>query len=106
MTRYSLKPLPRRSDLYEVAVGWDPALETYFLVVFGAPIHGLEPEVRHWSGGRPRQISNVEDLRQEVKDYATLEPKVISQLQADQTMRLAETPWRMSKIVLRLLGLS
>jgi len=32
MSRYSLKPLPRRSDLYEVAVGWDPALETYFVV--------------------------------------------------------------------------
>lgn len=106
MSRYSLKPLPHRADLFEVVVGWDPSLSTYFVIVFGVPRHGPEPEVRHWCGCIPRQISCVEDLRREVQDYATIEPKFISQLKDDKSIRCAETPRRMSRFVSRLLGIS
>jgi len=36
MSRYSLRPLPHRSDVFEVAVGWDAGLSTYFVTVFCA----------------------------------------------------------------------
>lgn len=104
MSRYSLKPLPHRPDLFEVAVGWDPGLETYFVMVFGAPLQGLEPEVRRWSGSSPRQICSVQDLRQEVEGYAIMEPELISQLQADQSSRHAEAPRPVSRFISRLLG--
>lgn len=106
MSRYSLKPLPHRADLFEVAVGWDPGLETYFIMVFGVPVHGLEPEVRHWGGGSPRQISSIQALRQEVEGYAILEPELISQLEADQSLRRTEAPQRMSRFISRILGMS
>ena len=36
MSRYSLKPLPHQDDLFEVALGWDPGLDTFFVTVFAA----------------------------------------------------------------------
>ena len=104
MSRYSLKPLPHRADLFEVAVGWDPGLATYFVMVFGAPPQGLEPEVRRWSGGSPRQIPSVEELLQEVQDYAAIDPELISRLQADQSARRAEAPRPARGFISRLLG--
>lgn len=63
MSRYSLKPLPHCADLFEVAVGWDPGLETFFVMVFGLADAGCDPEVLHWLGGQPSQIVTVEELR-------------------------------------------
>lgn len=37
MSRYSLKSLAERADVFEVAIGWDPGLGTYFAIVFGVP---------------------------------------------------------------------
>lgn len=105
MSRYSLKPLPERSDIFEVAVGWDPGLETFFVIVFGVPVHGLEPEVRYWSGGNARKISGVEELLRKVENYAILEPELISQLQADQRLYRTKAPLQMSRFISRLLGI-
>ena len=46
MSRYSLKPLPEHADLFEVALGWDPGLGTYFLTLFGAPDQDRETDIR------------------------------------------------------------
>lgn len=54
MGRYSLKPRPQHSDIFEVAIGWDPALETFFVMVFGIADARRDPDVRHWLGGQPR----------------------------------------------------
>ena len=48
MSRYSLKPLPEHSGIFEVAVGWDPGLGTFFAIVFGVPSADRDPDVRHW----------------------------------------------------------
>jgi hypothetical protein len=37
MSRYSLKPYPHRTDVFEVAVGWDAHFVTYFAIVFAGP---------------------------------------------------------------------
>lgn len=37
MSRHSLQPLAGLGAVYEVAIGWDRALATYFVIVFGVP---------------------------------------------------------------------
>ncbi|WP_062346006.1 hypothetical protein [Novosphingobium sp. CCH12-A3] len=66
MSRYSLKPLPEYSDIFEVAVGWDPGLDTFFVMVFGVAETGLDLQVLHWLGGQHRQIVSIEELQAEV----------------------------------------
>lgn len=103
MSRYSLKPLPQHSDIFEVAVGWDPALETFFVMVFGVADAGRDPDVRHWLGGQPRQIATVEELQAEVLQYAELPMGLVSQLRGDQRNGGASPPQRLSRFISRLL---
>lgn len=70
MSRYSLKPLPEYSDIFEVAVGWDPGLDTYFVQVFGTPDASSEPEVRLWRGTSVREIVAVQELLAIAGNYA------------------------------------
>lgn len=69
MSRYSLKPLPHRADLFEVAVGWDAGLSTYFTIVFGAPEIACEPKALLWRGRTFGEISGVAELLSVVRDY-------------------------------------
>jgi len=84
MSRYSLKPLLERSDIFEVAVGWDPGLDTFFVMVFGVVEAGHDPEVLHWLGGQLKQIVTVEELQAEVLPYAELPVELVSRLMGDQ----------------------
>ena len=59
MSRYSLRPLARYNDLFEIALGWDPGLGTYFVTVFGTPDCDREPDIRLWRGTGPREIGAV-----------------------------------------------
>lgn len=103
MSRYSLKPLPKHSDIFEVAVGWDPGLGTFFVMVFGVADAGRDPDVRHWRGGQPRQIVMVEELQAEVLPYAELPMELMSQLRGDQRSGGANPSQRLSRFILRLL---
>jgi hypothetical protein len=38
MSRYSLAPRAGAPGIYEVAIGWDRPLGTYFVIVFGGPM--------------------------------------------------------------------
>lgn len=103
MSRYSLKPLPERSDIFEVAVGWDPGLGTFFVMVFGVAHAGRDPDVRHWRGGQPRQIVTLEELQAEVLPYAELPMELVSRLRGDRRNRGASPPQRLSRFISRLL---
>ncbi len=37
MSRHSLQPLPDQRHIYEVAIGWDRPMRTYFIIIFGSP---------------------------------------------------------------------
>lgn len=50
MTRYSLRPLPELTHVYEVAVGWDQAMATYFVAIFGPPDEQGDPTLLRWMG--------------------------------------------------------
>lgn len=103
MSRYSLKPLPERSDIFEVAVGWDAGLGTFFVMAFGFAETGYDPEVLHWLGGQPSQISAVEELQAEISPYAELPLDLVTRLRADQRNGGASTQQGISRFILRLL---
>lgn len=90
MSRYSLKPLHHRGDLFEVAVGWDPGLSTYFAIVFGTPEFAREPEVLLWRGRTFGEICEVAALLEIVQVFAEVAPEMRSRLDAD---RSAEPTW-------------
>jgi hypothetical protein len=85
MSRYSLKPLPHRSDLFEVAVGWDPGLSTYFAIVFGVPGNACEPEVLLWRGRTFGEINGVAELLDIVRDLAEVARELRCRLDADRS---------------------
>lgn len=85
MSRYSLKPLPHRADLFEVAVGWDAGLSTYFTIVFGAPEIACEPKALLWRGRTFGEISGVAELLSVVRDYAEVVPEMRCRLDADRS---------------------
>lgn len=103
MSRYSLRPLPHRADLFEVAVGWDPGLGTFFVMVFGVAEAGRDPDVRHWQGGRPGQIAKVEELRDAVAPYAEIPLELAGRLANDQRQERANPSQRISRFISRLL---
>lgn len=98
-----MRPLAQHSDIFEVAVGWDPALETFFVMVFGVADAGRETDVRHWRGGQPRQILSVEELQAEVLPYAELPTELMSRLRSDQRNGGANPSQRLSRFISRLL---
>lgn len=104
MSRYSLKPLPERSDIFEVAVGWDPGMGTFFVMVFGVADAGHDPDVRHWLGGEPRQIAKVEELEAEVSPYADLPLELGRRLRNDQLDGDAGPSQRLSRFISHLLN--
>lgn len=87
MSRYTLKPLPHRGDVFEVAVGWDPGLGTYFAIVFGAPEFACEPEVLLWQGRTFGEIYATAELLDIVRDFAELVPELRCRLDADRSAR-------------------
>lgn len=85
MSRYSLKPLSHRADLFEVAVGWDAGLSTYFAIVFGAPEIACEPEVLLWRGRTFGEICAVGELIDIVLGIAEVTPELRFRLDADRS---------------------
>ena len=104
MSRYSLKPLSHRLDVFEVAVGWDPGLGTFFVMVFGVVEAGHDPEVLYRLGGQPRQIVTVEELQAEVSPYAELPMKLVSRLRGDQCNGGPSPSRRLSRFISQLLN--
>lgn len=103
MSRYSLKPLPERSDIFEVAVGWDAGLGTFFVMVFGGAETGHDPQALHWLGGQARQIVSIDELQAEVSPYAELPPELGRRLRNDQFDGDAGPSQRLSRFISRLL---
>ena len=104
MSRYSLKPLAQHSDIFEVAVGWDPGLGTFFVMVFGVADAGRETDVRHWKGGQPSQIATGEELQGEVLQYAELPMELVDRLRGDQRSGGASQPQRLGGFITQLLN--
>ena len=84
MSRYSLKPLKVHPNLFEVAVGWDAALDTYFILVFGAPDEARDPTVRLWRGTCLREITSTGVLIAIARAFAELPEDLAARLHLDR----------------------
>lgn len=84
MSRYSLKPLPHRADLFEVAVGWDSGLDTYFVIAFGGPDAVREPAIRLWRGTSLREITSSEGLLAIARPLAEIPDDLAAKLHLDR----------------------
>lgn len=84
MSRYQLQPLPEYEGVYEIAVGWDPPLNTFFAQVLHldddmADEHG---EVL-WIGGMPTEIHDHGKVIDAVRPYAVIPPDLAFKLYGD-----------------------
>lgn len=104
MSRYSLKPLPEHSDIFEVAVGWDPGLDTYFVQVFGTPDVSCEPDVWLWLGTKFREILTIELLLAIAEPFAEVSAELSSQLEQDRTAHPFDQMRPIGRIGAALLG--
>jgi len=84
MSRYSLKPLPNRTDLFEVAVGWDSRHDTFFVMVFGTPDEAHEPDLRMWQGTAFHKICTTVQVLAIASNFVEVPPGLASQLEADK----------------------
>ena len=84
MSRYSLRPLAARADLFEVAIGWDAGLGTFFTSVFGTPGGSMEPEVRLACGTIPREVVEVGDILATAARFAEIPEDLAGQLEHDR----------------------
>jgi hypothetical protein len=84
MSRYSLPPRTDAPGIYEVAVGWDRQLGTYFVIVFGPPDADGEPEVALWRGTAPAEITDPCDAITLAASYASIPDGLVATLQMDR----------------------
>lgn len=104
MSRYSLKPYPHRTDVFEVAVGWDAHFVTYFAIVFAGPESDGELRIAAWRGARPNELRNTAALEVAISEFANLPPHLTKRLDADRIIRHSATGARLGKIIDTFLG--
>lgn len=97
MSRHSLQPLPGLGAIYEVAIGWDRALATFFVIVFGAPDdddddgfaggdHSDELSPLLWEGTAPGAFSTPEAAIALAASYATIPDGLAARLARDRLL--------------------
>lgn len=90
MSRYSLVPLPERGAIYEVAIGWDRPLGTFFVIIFGTPddddsaFDRAELTPLLWQGTAPGALSTPDAAIALASSYAVIPDGLAAQLAADR----------------------
>ena len=81
MSRYTI-----RNDEYEVIVGWDRGLQTFFYQVFDTYASVLEEEdvLVASSGDYPREIQEAREMKVPLEPYAELSEEWISRLENEK----------------------
>ncbi len=104
MSRHSLKPLTGHPDLFEVAVGWDTALDTYFILVFGAPDAAHELTVRLWRGTFLREITSTGVLIAIARAFAEIPEDLAARLHLDRVAAPHNPEASISSLMVELLA--
>ena len=90
MSRHSLQPLPGRGMIYEVAIGWDRPLGTFFVIIFGTPDDddsapgGDELTPLLWEGAAPGALITPEAAIAFAAPYALIPDGLAALLAADR----------------------
>jgi len=87
MSRHDLIPFSKQ---YDVTVGWDPPMETFFAQVEDLILarQGNDDAILVWVGTSFREILRPEDLAVHVARYATLTDEDLAILRADRAATL------------------
>ena len=85
MSRHAVPSFDAR---YEIAVGWDRPLNSYFAQVEDMHADDDEDPVVVWVGAGPSEIQTPEALRAPIAAYGTLTDEMISTLAADRAATL------------------
>lgn len=93
MSRYVIK----HDEHHEVVVGWDNPLQTFFAQVYD--LKATEDDLGEgdevmlvWVGTQPRQITDIDKLREFVYNFAVIESDVRQKLESDQLNAIPPTP--------------
>jgi len=83
MSRYVIPPDDRH---FQVIVGWDAPLTTFFAQVFDTTVEAEEDDAACvlWVGGDLQAITTVATLQDALQAYATMPADVVALLQHDQ----------------------
>lgn len=106
MSRYSLRPLAGHAELFEVALGWDPGLGTYFVMVFGVPDNECEPDISLWRGTSLREIGTPAEIIALAAAYAEVPEDLARQLEIDRLQSPHNPDRPASRLLEELLGRS
>ena len=104
MSRYSLKPLPHRSDVFEIAVGWDDGLVTYFIIAFGVPEARREPAILLWRGTSLRDITSTGVLLAIARTFAEIPDDLAAKLHFDRLAAPHNPETSISRLLAELLA--
>lgn len=97
MSRYRI---PHPNPAYEVIVGWDNPLQTFFCQVIDESVPMHEDHVLYWQGTTPGAIPTVDALAELMSGYVTLTDAEKGRLVQDQQQRTEPTAFQR-----RMLGL-
>ena len=90
MSRYSIAADDPR---YDVIVGWDDPLETYFATVFDPTVEEDDDVACVlWAGAALRAMPTVDALQDCLQAYATIPPAVRAQLHQDRANTRPRSP--------------
>ena len=83
MSRYTIPPDDRR---FQVIVGWDDPLTTFFAQVFALTVDAEEDDTACvlWVGGDLQALTTVAAVQAALQAYATMSPEIVARLQHDQ----------------------
>jgi hypothetical protein len=95
MSRHSLQPLADKPHIYEVAIGWDRPLLSFFVIVFGAPeFDGDDDDGRAgdadelapllWEGTSPGALAAPAEAIALASAYAQIPGDLADRLAADR----------------------
>ena len=90
MSRYKI---PADDPRYDVIVGWDDPLETYFATVFDPTVdEDDDAACVFWMGTALRALLTVDALQDCLQAYATIPPAVRAQLHQDRANTRPRSP--------------
>ena len=98
MSRYAI---PARDPRYDVVIGVDGPMETFFAQVSDRDGHEDEDAVLLWLGGSPREVTTLASLCTRLSYYAAIPGAIRAQLATDWAIR--KPPTRLQSEMLRLL---
>ena len=83
MSRYTIPPNDRR---FQVIVGWDAPLTTFFAQVFDMTVDAEEDDTACvlWVGADLQALTTVAAVQDALQAYATMSLEIVARLQHDQ----------------------